>query len=381
MAEVRNVARYNYGAQFPDIDQLLDSLREALVAGRYILSPEVTAFESALADFVGTEHAVGVNSGTDALILAMHAMGIGPGDEVITVTNSFHATALAAVRVGATPVFVDCDIDTMLMTPGAVEQAITAKTRAVAVVHLFGQALDLAPFQDLCRRHNLLLIEDCAQAIGARANGRPVGSIGDAGCWSFAPSKNLAAAGDGGAVTTNDPSLDADLRRLRHFGQEGQNDHRSLGYNSRLDTLQALVLLQKLPMVERWNQQRVDIARSYRDRLGRLPIAFQEGAAEGGHVYHLFQIRVPRRDQLLEFLRERGVDAIVRYPVPMHLQPAFEPLGYNKADLPNSVRLSTETLCLPIRPDLSAQDIEYVCDSVDTFFSSGKAPRAERLQA
>lgn len=369
MAERQRVHRYNYPAQFPDIDGLLESFREVLLDGRYILSPEVDAFESALADFVGTNHAVGVNSGTDAVILTLQALGVSPGDEVITVTNSFHATALAPVRVGAVPVLVDCDLDTMLMNPAQVEAAVTSRTRAVAVVHLFGQAVDMAPLLELCRRRGLFLIEDCAQAIGAVSGGQLVGSIGDAGCWSFAPSKNLAAAGDGGAITTNDRELDANLRRLRHFGQEGQNDHRVLGYNSRLDTLQALVLQQKLPMVRRWNRERVAIAELYRKRLSHLPITFQEGAAEGGHVYHLFQARVPSRDDLLEHLRSRGVDAIVRYPVPIHLQPAFESLGHKKGDLPNAEQLADETLCLPIRPDLPADSVAYICDSVESFFS------------
>lgn len=364
------VPRYDYPAQFADLDaDLLPKFRDVLLRGNYILGEPVAEFERDLAAYVGTEHAVGLNSGTDALILALDALGIGPGDEVITVANTFHSTAMAISKVGATPVIVDCEPGSYLIDLSQVEARITDATAAVIVVHLFGMAVDMDAAAELCRRKGLRLIEDCAQAIGARWADDRVGSLSDAGCWSFAPSKNLAAAGDAGAITLNDKETADRLRLLRHFGQQTQNDHRLVGYNSRLDTLQALVLSHKLPHTDRWNEQRAAVAERYRQRLADLPVTFQRGPAAAGHVYHLFQVDTEYRDELVKHLQSRSIDAVVRYPFPIHLQKAFEHLGYRRGDMPVAERLAEQTLCLPLFPSMTEQQVDLVCDAVTEFFT------------
>jgi dTDP-4-amino-4,6-dideoxygalactose transaminase len=366
------VPKYNYAAQFPELDeQTLPEIRRLLLSGEYILGPQVARFEDDLARYLGVAHAVGVNSGTDALVLALDALGVGPGGEVITVANSFHASALAIVRRGATPVLVDCREHDYLINLSQAEAAMGHRTSALMIVHLFGQAVDVEFAAALCERMGVALIEDCAQAIGACCRGSRVGTVSDAGCWSFAPAKNLAAAGDGGAVTTSSQDTAARLRLLRHFGQPAQNQHDLVGYNSRLDSLQAFILSQKTKHLDAWNAARVRVAESYRARLAGLPLSFQEGAAPGEHVYHLFQVRTESlgvRENLVGYLRDAGIDAVVRYPVPLHLHGAFSFLGYRKGAFPAAEALAQQTLCLPIRPDLSEGDIEYVCDAVTKFF-------------
>jgi dTDP-4-amino-4,6-dideoxygalactose transaminase len=375
MTDHFKVARYDYSAQFSDCGEtLLPDISEVLANGGYILGPAVAEFEEELARFLGGDVQVSsVNSGTDALILALEVLGIGPGDEVITVANTFHGTALAIRRVGATPVLVDCRPDTYLMDLEQAEASITQRTRALLPVHLYGQAVNTDLVQSLASNYGLLVIEDCAQAIGARSGGAQVGTTSDAGCWSFGPAKNLAAAGDAGAITVRDPGLSRRLRLLRHFGQERQNEHEFLGHNSRLDTIQAIVLLHKLPHLNRWNTRRVEVAASYREALRDLPLQFQEGAGAGEHVYHLFQVRAedgPSRDRLLRHLREASVDAVVRYPYPLHLQPAFRDLGYQHGRFPVSEALANETLSLPLHPSLLQDSVDYVSEQVHRFFGS-----------
>ncbi|MEU5695794.1 DegT/DnrJ/EryC1/StrS family aminotransferase [Actinosynnema sp. NPDC020468] len=364
------VPRYDYPAQLPDLDGvLLPAIRDTLLRGDFVLGPAVARFEEAFAGYLGAGHAVGVNSGTDALILALDALGIGAGDEVITVANTFHATAQAIDRVGATPVVVDCREDDYLIDLAQVEAAVTGNTRAVVVVHLFGQAVDMARVNALAARHGLVVLEDCAQAVGARSGAHRVGTTSAAGCWSFAPSKNLAAAGDAGAITLADDDVADRLRLLRHFGQREQNEHGLLGYNSRLDTVQALVLEHKLPLLDRWNEQRVAIAETYYRELAGLPVSFQAGAGPGEHVYHLFQLRTDRRDALLAHLRAAGVDAVVRYPHPVHLQEAFAALRHKPGDFPVAEDLAATTLCLPLFPSLTDEQVDLVCASVKGFFA------------
>ncbi|OXM48865.1 DegT/DnrJ/EryC1/StrS family aminotransferase [Amycolatopsis alba] len=370
MAEYR-VGRYDYPGQLPGLDEeLLPALRETLLRGDYVLGAAVDRFERAFAGYLGARHAVGVNSGTDALILALHALGVGPGDEVITVANTFHASAQAVVRVGATPVLADCRPDNYLLDLEQAEAAVTPRTRAIIVVHLFGQSVDMTEVHRLARRHDLLVLEDCAQAVGAYSGGARVGTTSDAGCWSFAPSKNLAAAGDAGAISLGDDQIAAALRRLRHFGQDKQNEHQVVGFNSRLDTVQALVLGHKLPHLDAWTRQRVAIAAGYRERLAGLPVSFQDGAGPGEHVYHLFQLRTERRDELVSHLRGSGVDAVVRYPHPIHLQEAFASLGRRRGDFPVAEDLAGTTLCLPLYPSMTADQVDLVCAGVREFFSS-----------
>ncbi|MEV5981399.1 DegT/DnrJ/EryC1/StrS family aminotransferase [Streptomyces sp. NPDC052114] len=371
------VPKYNYADQFPDLDTVtLPALRRILLSGAYVLGPEVERFERAFSDYLDVGHTVGVNSGTDALVLALDALGIGPGDEVVTVANSFHATVQAIVRLGATPVLVDCGERDFLIDLDQVAAAMTARTKAVVVVHLFGRSVDVPAVAELCRGAGAVLIEDCAQAAGARFAGVRIGTTSAAGCWSFAPAKNLAAAGDGGAVTTADTDTAARLRLLRHFGQSRQNHHELLGYNSRLDALHAFLLTEKLTRLDRWNEARVAVAAAYRERLAGLPVSFQEPGAPGEHVYHLFQLLTESqrvRDGLVDHLQSRGVDAVVRYPVPLHLQPAFASLGLRAGAFPVAEALAVRNLCLPIRPDLGADDIDFVCESVAAYFAGDRS--------
>lgn len=368
------VERGNSRFEFAQIlTPVLAEFESALLSGDTILSPEVRRFEREFADYVGCRQALGVNSGTDALTLALEAVGVGAGDEVITVANTFHATALAIVRAGATPVLVDARPDDFLMNTNALEAAVTGRTKAVIAVHLFGLPLDLRPVAELCERHGIHLIEDCAQAVGARTNGARVGSLGEIGCFSFHPSKNLGAAGDAGMVTTDDTELAERIRGLRYFGQRERKVHSEPGHNSKMDALQAIVLHHKLPFIDAWNQARAERAEHYRTALADLPVRFQTAGEE--HVYHLFQLQTPEREALLHHLLARGVDAVVRYPSPIHLQPAFAALGYRSGAFPVSEHLADTLLCLPLRPDLDARQTGVVVDAVHEFFGpDGRRP-------
>ena len=365
------VNRYNYRYQLEQVEErLLSEIRTSLLEGQYILTEQLERFEKNYAKYIGSKYTIGVNSGTDALILALTTLSIAPGDEVITVANTFHATALAILRTGARPILIDCDLDSYLIDIEQLKAAVNPRTRAIIVVHLFGKCLDMEPILEIASKHSLYIVEDACQAMGAKWNGQRVGSIGSIGCFSFHPSKNLAAAGDAGCITTSDTTLNDSLRKLRHFGQENQNHHRIVGFNSKLDSLQALVLDYKLPFLDRWNSLRIEKAKQYQERLSHLPVTFQQNSKFGEHVYHLFQIRTQSRTALLNHLRTKGIDAVIRYPVPIHLQPAFSSLGYKLGDFPNAEILSSETLSLPIRPDLTEEEIDYVCQSVSGFFDS-----------
>ena len=363
------VSRYNYRQQLgDDPSALVAKIREMLLAGRYVLTAEVEAFESDFAAFVGARHARGVNTGTDALIIALRACGVSEGDEVITQANTFHATVAAIRLCGARPVLVDADELAFSFDARQLAEAVTPRTRAIVPVHLYGLPAPITEILTHARDGHIAIVEDAAQAVGARIDGRLVGSLGAAACWSFHPSKNLAAAGDGGAITTNDDGIDRTVQRLRELGQDGQNHHVVVGLNSKLDAIQAAVLHHKLPKVAEWNARRREIAAAYRERLADLPLTFQRVEPGREHVYHLFQIRTDRRDDLLRHVRAAGVDAVVRYPTPIHLQPAFADMGWRKGDFPVAERLAAELLCLPIRPDLTLDEIDHVADSVRSFF-------------
>ena len=367
------VPRYDYAAQFEDCEkELIPAIQDLFESGGYVLGPAVARFEEEFSSYLGGGvETVGVNSGTDALTLALHGLGVGPGCEVITVANTFHATVLAIKRAGAKPVLVDCQPNSCLIDLEQVRAAITKRTRALLPVHLYGQAVDMAAVRHLAQEYGLLVLEDCAQAVGARSGQSRVGTVSHAGCWSFAPSKNLAAAGDGGAITVNDPEVAQQLRLLRHFGQPTQNDHQVAGYNSRLDTIQAMVLSYKLTKLDGWNAQRANLAQKYRDAMRGLPLTFQEGWCESEHVFHLFHVRSrsrQERDALITCLQGRGIDAVVRYPIPIHLQQAFADLGYSKGQFPVAEALAAESLCLPLYSSLSDAQLSYVCDSIREFF-------------
>jgi len=370
------IGRYNYADQFGDsIECVLDEVRRMLVDGRYVLTEEVCQFEREFAAYLGVPCVCGVNSGTDALTLALKALGIGPGDEVITQANTFHATVAAIRMSGATPRLVDADDRTYLISQSQVAAAIGARTRAVVPVHLYGKATPLAHLMSLADRYALAVVEDAAQAHGARIDGRPAGSVGTAGCFSFHPSKNLAAAGDAGAVATSDRRLAERIGQLRNLGQRAQNEHVIVGANSKLDAIQARILSVKLPRLDDWNARRRAVARLYRQGLAGLPVDFQEwsageGAPGADHVFHLFTVRTECRDALLAHLQAAGIDAVVRYPTPIHLQPAFADLGWQRGQFPVAERLARELLCLPIRPDMTPGETAAVVDSVRRFFGA-----------
>ncbi len=362
-------SRYNYRAQFGDnIDGLVDDLRTMLIEGRYILNSDVCNFERSYAAYIGTEFARGVNTGTDAVLLTLLALGIGRGDEVITQANTFHATVAAIHLAGATPVLVDALEDSFLMDTDAAAAAITSRTRAIVPVHLYGKPTPMLDLVATCDNAGVHLIEDAAQAHGACIHGRRVGSFGIAGCFSFHPSKNLAAAGDAGAIVSNDAALIEAIDQLRALGQRGQNDHVLVGYNSKLDAIQARILTCKLQSLDAWNTQRAMIAEQYRSSLSDLPVSFQATDSRETHVFHLFQLRSARRDELLRFLLDHGIDAVIRYPVPIHLQPAFAHYGWHGGEFPIAERLADELLCLPIRPDMQPAEIDSVINTVRRFF-------------
>lgn len=363
------VARYNYAHQLgEDIEPLIADLRAMLIGGRYELCEEVRHFERQLASYLGVNHVRGVNTGTDALLISLRALGIGPGDEVITQANTFHATVAAIELVGARPVLVDVDCETFLIDQRRMRDAIGAKTRVLLPVHLYGKPTPMNEILALARARGLHVVEDAAQAVGARIEGRAVGTFGDCGCFSFHPSKNLSAAGDGGAVVTGRAELDEALRRQRELGQVGQNNHVVVGLNTKLDGMQARILSWKLPRLEQWNEHRRTAAGWYRERLAGLPLKFQAQSAGETHAYHLFQIRTEQRDALLTYLREHGIDAVVRYPTPIHLQPAFAKYRWKAGQFPVAEKLSKELLCLPIRPDIAVDEVDYVAGRVRAFF-------------
>lgn len=351
-----------------DTHDLRNSLWHVIESGKTVLGEKVEKFERDFALYVGTSFCRGVNSGLDALILALRALEIGAGDEVVAQANTFHATVLAICAVGATPVLVDVDPFTFQIDPDKLEAALTPATRAILPVHLYGQPAPMDEVMEIARSASVAVVEDAAQSHGATIRGRRVGSFGDLACFSFHPSKNLAAAGDAGAVCTSEARLDERVRALRWMGQHEQNVHQYLGLNSKLDALQALILSAKLPLLDEANARRREIARTFHQGLGDLPLTFQQAPAGYESVYHLFQIGTERRDALLAHLVERGVEAVVRYPTPIHLQAAFAPWGWGPGDYPVAERLAATLLCLPLRPDMTEEEIGWVMTCVRNFF-------------
>jgi dTDP-4-amino-4,6-dideoxygalactose transaminase len=331
----------------------------------YILGAEVAEFEAAFADFCGVGHCIGVASGTDALELALRALGIGAGDEVIVPANTFVATALAVTRAGATPVLADVDPDTLLVDPEAVEAAVSSRTRAVMPVHLFGQVAPMEALGRVAAAAGADIVEDAAQAHGATRHGAGAGSFGVAAGTSFYPGKNLGAYGDGGAVLTSSDELAGRLRALRNYGSDRKYHHPAVGFNSRLDTLQAVVLSAKLARLAAGNAARRAAAARYDELLGDLEEVTRPVTLPGNeHVFHLYVIRVPRRDEVLAHLGEAGIGAGVHYPVPVHLQGAMTPLGYRRGAFPVAERAADEILSLPLFPEITPAQQERVVDEL-----------------
>jgi dTDP-4-amino-4,6-dideoxygalactose transaminase len=358
-----NVPMLDLGAEYREFgDELSTALRKVVASGRFILGPEGEALEREVAAYLGVAHAVAVANGTDALHLAVRAAGIGPGDEVISPSFTFIATAEAAAYVGARVVFADIDPATYNLDPASVEAALTPATRAIIAVHLYGQCADLAALSSICQRRNLVLIEDCAQAIGADFDGRRAGAWGALGCFSFYPTKNLGAYGDAGMVTTNDAKLAQAVRMLRHHGSRETYRHEMVGYNSRLDELQAAILRVKLKSLDRWNARRREHAAFYRRELAGAPVGLPAEHGRGAHVYHQFTVRSGKRDALRDQLAARGIASAIYYPIPGHRQPAFSEGAAR--DLPASDCAAREVLSLPIYPQLTEAQIRHVCEAV-----------------
>lgn len=353
--------------------EVRDAVLGVLASGGYIGGPLVEGFEQQFAAYVGVSDCVSCNSGTDALYLALRAFKIGPGDEVITTPFTFFATAEVISAVGATPVFVDIDAGTFNLDVEQVASAITDKTKAIIPVHLFGQPVDMTALMALAQSHQLAVIEDCAQSTGAWWAGHKVGSIGHIGCFSFYPTKNLAACGDGGAVTTNDPALAATIRMLRQHGEKNRYYYEEIGINSRLDVLQAAILQIKLRYLDTWNDQRRAIAARYHQFLKLIPgIVIPQELAGGQGVWNQYTIRLQQgdqaeaseqssyRDKVRQLLQQRGVSSMVYYPLPLHLQPVYKGLDYQQGQLPQSEQACHEVLSLPMFPELAIEQQEQV---------------------
>jgi dTDP-4-amino-4,6-dideoxygalactose transaminase len=342
------------------------AIAAALDGNRYILGPQTQAFEQELAAYLGVRYASGVGSGTEALHIALRACGLGPGDEIITVSHTAVATVSAIELAGATPVLIDIDPVTYTIDPDQIERAITPRTTAIIPVHLYGAAANLNPIVDLARRHNLKVIEDCAQAHGARYADWVLGGIGDVSCFSFYPTKNLGAIGDGGLVATNDPVIAENLHLLRQYGWRERYISEIAGWNTRLDELQAAILRVKLRHLDADNEKRRTLAGIYAEQLAgvvTLPIE----PVNTRHVYHLYVIRHPQRDALRQFLRERGIGTAIHYPVPIHLQPAYRGRLGEVGSLPETERAAREIVSLPMYPELSADDVRTVARAIREF--------------
>ncbi len=361
----------------PLMPELMDAFRQVTETSAFAGGPFVARFEAEFAAFCGTHHALGVGSGTDALWLSLLALGVGPGDEVITVPNSFMATAEAISLCGAKPVFVDIDERTYTMDPAQLEAAITLRTQAIVPVHLFGQTADMDALLAIGRQHGTPVVEDACQAHGAEDKGRRASSLGVAGCFSFYPGKNLGAFGEAGAITTDEPELRTRIQALRDHGQARKHLHSTIGWNARMDGIQAAVLSVKLRRLEAANTTRRAHARLYDELLADEPRVIRpKVASHNAHSYHIYAVRVQDRDGVLERMAARGVNCAVHYPVPIHLQKAYSFLGFGPGSFPVAERCARELLSLPMYPELCPEQIEFVVETLKDCLPPEPAPRA-----
>jgi dTDP-4-amino-4,6-dideoxygalactose transaminase len=361
----KNVPFLDLKQQYRTIqDDVNVAIHEVLERGDFILGKAVGEFEQAFADYCEVPYAVGADSGYSAIELILRAYGIGPGDEVITAANTFISTVFPVANCGARTVMVDIDPDIYNIDPARIEAAITPATKAIIVVHLYGQPADVDPVLEIAKRHNLVVIEDACQAHGARYKGRRTGSLGHAAAFSFYPGKNLGAYGDGGALVTSDADIAERARLLRNLGQPSKNHHTMKGFNFRLDTIQAAILGVKLPHLDAWNASRRRNAAHYDRLLGDLPVVAPPLASNVEHVYHLYVIRVQNRAELQQHLQEAGVATGIHYPTPIHLQPAFQDLGYQRGDFPIAEAYADQILSLPMFPELQEDQIAYVAEII-----------------
>lgn len=368
---MKSIPLMDVRSQYFELKEEIDSaISQVFERADFILGLDEKLFEEEFASYLGVNYAVGVGNGTDALVLILDALNIGKGDEVITTPFTFFATAESISRVGATPVFVDINSKTYNIDVQQIESAITPRTKAIMPVHLFGHPAEMDRINEIAEKHDLFVIEDACQAAGAEYKGRKAGSLGDVAAFSFFPTKNLGGAGDGGAVTTDVEAIAEKVRILRVHGSTKKYFHEALGYNSRLDTLQAAILRAKLKKLDEWNERRRRLAEIYREGLSDLPIELPYEEPHAKHIYHLFVVRVPDglRDKLSQHLSSKGIGNGIYYPLPLHLQEAFEDLGYKEGAFVESERASKEVLALPMSAHHSEEDIEYVCEAIREFF-------------
>ena len=366
-----NIPFVDLQTQYQSLKEELDmAVLAVMKRGDFVLGGAVAEFERAFADYCGVRHVIGVDSGYSALEMIVRAYGIGPGDEVITVANTFIATTLAISNAGATPVLVDIDPETYNIDPTKIEAAITPRTRAIMPVHLYGQPVDMDPILAIARKRGLYVFEDAAQAAGARYKGRMIGGLADAAGFSFYPGKNLGAYGDGGAVATNSDEIAEKVRLLRNIGQKVKYYHEVKGFNHRLDTMQAAVLKVKLPPLNDWNASRRRAAATYNDLLRDLPMVTPWTAPYAEHIFHLYVVRVHNREALMEYLKSKGIASGLHYPIPIHVQPAYTELGYKAGDFPITEAYAETILSLPIYPELDDDKVAYVVDAIRDFFQS-----------
>jgi dTDP-4-amino-4,6-dideoxygalactose transaminase len=368
---MREIPYINLKAQHQQIkDEMVSAFTRVLDHANFILGREVEQFEQETAGYCGTKYAVGVNSGTDALFLCLKAYGVGSGDEVITAPNSFLASASVIVAAGARPVFVDVR-DDLNIDPDLIKEKISGRTKAIIPVHLTGKPAEMGPIMELAKKHNLKVIEDAAQAIGAEYGSKKTGALGDAGCFSLHPLKTLNACGDGGVITTDDKNLYQILIQLRNIGLKNRNESDLWGYNSRLDTIQAALLSIKLKHLDRWIRERRKNAQFYNEQLTgivKVPVDVQNGRS----AYHTYVIQTEQRNELQEYLQQHGVGTKIHYPIPIHLQKAAQNLGYKAGDYPVSEKQAGRILSLPVYQGLTGADLEYVVSNVRTFFGGKK---------
>ncbi|MFD0680813.1 MULTISPECIES: DegT/DnrJ/EryC1/StrS family aminotransferase [unclassified Paenibacillus] len=352
--------------------EIQDALEAVMSTSHFILGPNVKKLEADIAEYSQVKYGIGVANGSDALHISLMACGVGPGDEVITTSFTFFATAGAIARIGAIPVFVDIDPVTFNIDPSLIEEKITSKTKAIIPVHLYGQTADMDPILEIAKKYRLYVIEDAAQAIGSEYKGRKVGEFGDTCCYSFFPTKNLGAYGDAGMIVTNNAELAEKISVIRVHGSKPKYYHHVLGYNSRLDEMQAAILNVKFPHLDDWSRLRREKAANYTELLNeqvsnskvQTPVE-----AEGHHhIYHQYTLRVKRRDELQSFLQEQGVSTMIYYPKPLHLQPVFSELGYKEGDLPHTEKAAEEAISLPIFPELTTEQQQYVVAKIADFY-------------
>ncbi len=390
-----NIPLIDLRAQYNSISKELDKATiDVLSSAAYIMGKNVTEFEKEFASYIGTKHAISVGNGTDALVIALKALGIGEGDEVITSTFTYFASAECISAVGATPVFVDVEKDTFNIDPDKIEEKITEKTKAIIPVHIFGQSADMDKINTIAKKHNLKVIEDACQAVGAKYKGKMIGTLSDVACFSFFPTKNLSCAGDGGMIVTSDDSIATIATALRTHGsgETGQKAYNLLnniteeivtskcgddtvynplkyynyliGYNSRLDAIQAAILRIKLPNLDKWNSRRREIAKIYDEELSGSNVVTPTARKENDSVYHQYVLQSDNREEMLAKLKEKGIATGVYYPVPLHLQKVYTDLGYKEGDMPVAEYLSHRTFAIPVYPELNEEQIQYIVDSI-----------------